>query len=458
LENQSSPATDANNFSLSSCLQCAKCGCEQLVDNETSIDCGQCHQSYPQLEFGNIAIPFVFADVNAAIHAWCARINGFKQSIEDDIENISEQSKNKKNSKLTRERLKSLLKLKKQYSKQITDHVKCLKLCAPEQYIYSSNEIAKNQGIDSYINNIFRDWCWDNGENQELLESVNDVIHDDYHAGVVLTLGSGASRFSYDFHSKYNANHSVLLDINPLLLGYAAKIINGQTVELNEFPVAPLSIKDYALEQQCKAENAKQHKFSFLLADALDAPLTKKVFDTVLTPWVIDIIPMDLKEFIPQVNRLLKMGGLWVNTGSLAFFHSNQQWNYSQEEVIDLLKKYGFDDIQVSRKKINYLNSPHSAHERIENVFCFSAKKKFDSLPSKKFNHLPNWVNDFHVSIPDQAELIAASSKHLLQAQVLSAIDGERSIINIAELLAKQYDMSQDSAIAAVRQILIDNI
>jgi|TARA_B110000238_G_C16057470_1_gene408915 hypothetical protein len=50
------------------------------------------------------------------------------------------------------------------------------------------------------------------------------------------------------------------------------------------------------------------------------------------------------------------------------------------------------------------------------------------------------------------------SSKHLLQAQVLSAIDGERSIINIAELLAKQYDMSQDSAIAAVRQILIDNI
>jgi ubiquinone/menaquinone biosynthesis C-methylase UbiE len=218
-------------------------------------------------------------------------------------------------------------------------------------------------------------------------------------------------------------------------------------------------MKDYAVEQQCKVESTnKQHEFSFLLADALDVPLNGKIFDTVLTPWLIDIIPVDLKDFIPQVNRLLKAGGLWVNTGSLAFFHSNQQWNYSQEEMVDLLKKYGFCDIKVSRRKINYLNSPHSAHGRIENILSFSAKKKFGSLPVKKFNYLPEWINDFNLSIPNQAELMAASSKHLLQAQVLSAIDGERSIIKIAELVARQYEMSHDSAIAAVRQILIDNL
>ena len=158
------------------------------------------------------------------------------------------------------------------------------------------------------------------------------------------------------------------------------------------------------------------------------------------------------------MNRLLKVSGLWVNTGSLAFLHSKQQWNYSQEEVVDLLRTYGFDDIQVNRSKINYLNSPHSAHGRIENVFSFSAKKKFDSPPLRKFNYLPDWINDHSASIPNQAELMVHSSKLLLQAQVLSAIDGERSIIKIAELLAKQYDMSGDSAIAAVRQILIDNL
>jgi transcription elongation factor Elf1 len=458
LGNQINQVTETLCFSLSSYFQCPKCGAEELVENQSSYDCSQCHQSYPQFKFGNIAIPFVFADVNAAIHAWCARINGFKKTNEEEVERISHQSKDKTSSKLTRERLRSLLKLKKQYRQQITEHLKCFEQYAPEKYVYSSNEIAKNQGVDSYVNNIFRDWCWNNGENEELLESINDIVQYDYQAGLTLTLGTGASRFSYDFHSRYNAKHSVLLDINPLLLGCAAKIMNGETVELNEFPVAPLSKQDFAVEQQCNTDNKNQHEFSFLLADALDAPLIKKVFDTVLTPWVIDIIPMDFRDFIPQVNRLLKAGGLWVNTGSLAFFHNNQQLNYSQEEVVDLLRKYGFDDIKVNRAKINYLNSPHSAHGRIENVFSFSAKKKFDSLPTKKFNYLPDWINNQHVSIPNLADLLALSSKHLLQAQVLSAINGERSIIKIAELLAKQYEMSEDSAIAAVRQILIDNL
>ncbi|MFK7794480.1 MAG: methyltransferase domain-containing protein [Gammaproteobacteria bacterium] len=450
-------ATKVLHSSLQSYLQCPKCGCEQLNKNSTSFDCDQCNQSYPQLEFNNVAIPFVFEDVDAAIHAWCARINGFKKTIGEEIDHINDQLTDKNISKLTRGRLKSLLKLKKQYCQQITDHLKCFDQYTVEQYLYSGNKVAKNQGVDSYVNNIFRDWCWNNGENEELLESVSDVMKPDYCAGETLTLGSGASRFSYDFHQRYKSKHSVLLDINPVLLGCAAKIINGETITLNEFPLAPLEIQDFSVEQQCKIDDEKKHEFSFLLADALNAPLVKKTFDTVLTPWVIDIIPMDFRDFIPQVNRLLRVGGLWVNSGSLAFLHHKQQWNYCQDEVVDLLKKYGFDDIQVSRSKINYLNSPHSAHGRIENIFNFSAKKKFDSLPSKEFNYLPDWINNQNLSIPNQSELVAASSTHLLQAQVLSAIDGDRSIIKIAALLAKQYDMSEDSAVAAVRQILIDN-
>lgn len=458
MENQTKPATEALSFSLTPYLQCAKCGCTQLTDNASSIDCTECKQSYPKLKFGDIAIPFVFADVDAALQSWCARINGFEKKILEEIECISDQLNNKNISKITKDKLKSLLRLKKQYKHQIKEHLECFECYDHRQHVYSSNEIAKNQGIDSYINNIFRDWCWENGENEELLESVNQVVDDSYQAGQTLTLGAGASRFSYDFHVEYNVQHSVLLDINPVLLGNAAKIINNKKITLNEFPVAPLTANDFAIEQQCQIDSKHSHDFSFLLSDALDVPIIEKTFDTVLTPWVIDIVPMDFRAFIPRVNRLLKKGGMWINTGSLAFFHSDPVWNYSQEEVIDLLKKYGFENIRVNRSKINYLNSPHSAHGRIESVFSFSAKKKFDPKAPDKFSYLPDWVNDHGVSIPNQTELMAASSKHLLQAQVLSAIDGERSIKVIAELLAKQYDMSVDSAIAAVRQILIDNL
>jgi len=53
--------------------------------------------------------------------------------------------------------------------------------------------------------------------------------------------------------------------------------------------------------------------------------------------------------------------------------------------------------------------------------------------------------------------LLVSSSKHLLQAQVLAAIDGERSGDDIAKLIAKEYGMPLPSANAAVRQILMDN-
>ncbi len=457
MRSQLDQSTEASH-SLPLCLQCPKCGSDKLTEYSDHIDCDQCKQSYPQFKFGNIAIPFLFADVDAAISAWRARINGFKVTVDQAIENLSTQSKDKNLSRLTRERLKSLLKAKKLYKQQIIDHLECFEKFSLENYVYSASEVDKNQGVESYINNIFRDWSWNNGENEELLESINKVVDADYQAGVSLTLGAGASRFSYDFHEKYNAKHSLLLDINPVLLGSAAKIINGGVIELYEFPIAPVSIENYSIHQECKIVSKNPQEFSYLLADALNAPLAEKNFDSVLTPWFIDIIPMDLKDFIAHVNRLLKVGGLWINTGSLAFFHNSQQCNYSQEEVIDLLKKFGFDDVKVARTKINYLNSPYSAHGRIEEVFSFSAKKKFDTVVPRKFNYLPEWVDKINQSIPNQAELTAQSSKHLLQAQVLSAIDGKRSVIQIAQLLARQYDMSEDSAVAAVRQILIDNL
>ena len=460
---QSNQVVETASFRLLSNLQCPSCASNHLVENphESSIDCNTCQQSYPLLSFGDIKIPFIFNDVNAAIQGWCARINGFNQKIEEDIELLMSQAIDKHSAKLTRKRLKSLLSAKKQYRDQVNEHLECFSKYSLEQYAYIKNTIAKNQGVDSYINNIFRDWSWDNGENEQQLSVVNEVISDDmYKAGVTLTLGAGASRLSYDFHQEYCSTHSVLLDINPMLLGAASKILNGEVVSLNEFPVAPLSIDYFAVSKQCQLSVKQPHvqEFSYILADVLNVPLAAKTFDTVLTPWVIDIIPMDLREFIPHINRLLKTGGVWVNTGSLAFFHNNQQWNYSEQEVIDLLKKFGFDEVIVNRTKIDYLNSPHSAHGRIENVFSFSAKKKFDSVVPEMFNYFPEWINNPDLKIPNQAEILASSSKHLLQAQVLSAINGERSIAEIGHLLAKQYEMSEENAFAAVRQILIDNL
>lgn len=459
--------TQANNISevtdnnVGSLLRCPRCESEALFEDQerSLIICPDCQQAYPLLTFGHCKIPFIFSNVSIAIHDWCARINGFNKKINQEINLLTEAYKDKSTSRLTKERIKNTLNAKKSYQSQILEHLNCFDGLEIVPSVFESTKIAKNQGVDSYINNVFRDWCWENGENEEMLSALESVIQKDFNAGVCATLGAGASRLSYDFHNAYSADHSVLIDINPILLGSAKRILNNEKIKLTEFPIAPFRSEDFSVEQTCRNNNQYDNsEFTFLLADGLNAPIKYKIFDTVLTPWFIDIVPIDFKQLIPHINRLLKVGGTWLNTGSLAFFHKNQSWNYSQEEISDLLKKFGFCDIEVNRKKINYLASPHSSHGRVENVFSFSAKKKFDCVSMKPFKYLPDWIENINLAVPQQETMLTVSSNYLLQAQVISAIDGQRSIAEIGDLLAKQYGMPHDQASAAVRQILLDNL
>lgn len=444
-------------------LQCPKCSSSLAVtDASHAISCTQCNVSYPLISDSEIKIPLIFEHVDAAIQGWAARLNGFNQKIKEEQEALRHSLKDKRIASVTRQRLKSILRAKISYQEQINTQLQFFNGYDFDPALNANSSLSKNQGVDSYINNIFRDWSWENGENEELIQTLEEVCpNQEFTAGRVLTLGAGAGRCSYDFHQKYQADYSLLLDINPLLLTLANKIISGKTVPLYEFPIAPISSESYATLHQCERPSdegyALTQDFDYLLADVGNIPLKENTFDTVLTPWLIDIIPMDLREFIPHVNRLLKTGGTWLNTGSLAFFHKEVAWNYSQEEVIGLLKKYGFEVTATSRTQVNYMQSPHSAHGRVEQVFSFCAKKKFDCVTAKPHKYLPEWITNTTLPIPQLDEMVAVSSKFLLQAQVLSAVDGSRSITDIGVLLAKQYGMSEKNACAAVRKILSDN-
>ena len=171
---------------------------------------------------------------------------------------------------------------------------------------------------------------------------------------------------------------------------------------------------------------------------------------------MIDVIPQNLRDFIPRINQLLKKEGVWVNSGSLAFFHKDQTWCYSEEEVLELLEKNGFEVAASNRMTIQYLDSPISSHGRTENVFNFCAKKVKDVVVPPKYEFLPTWILDTRKSIPKHYENDIESSKHLLQAQVIGAIDGNRTIEQIGELVAKKYNLQVKDAINAVRRIMID--
>ena len=101
------------------------------------------------------------------------------------------------------------------------------------------------------------------------------------------------------------------------------------------------------------------------------------------------------------------------------------------------------------------MQSPHSAHWRHESVLSFCARKTRDVEETRHFRHLPEWLLDTSAPIPVLSELAEATSENLLRAQILSAIDGKRSIQELGNSLALEYGLRRAEAQNAVRRILV---
>lgn len=408
----------------------------------------------------------MFPDPELAHLEWSARYKGFLQQVSNEHNSLNRALNDTRLTTVGRQRVKHTLSAKREHRRQVSNLLEPVGLDAddlvPAMTHVLEKSLPKNQGLLSYHDNVFRDWAWNNGENDALLSGVEGLLAADQRdsLGAMLTLGAGAGRLSYDMHRRFSPDTSVLLDLNPLLLSLAAKVVQGEEVLLNEFPIAPIDADATAVLQKCEAPEPLQisnaGNFKFVLGDAAHPPFAAGSFDTVVTPWLIDILPDDLRHFLPQINRLLPVGGLWVNTGSLAFFNTDPCCRYSEKEVFELVEANGFDIVGVDHRTIPYLQSPHSAHGRTERIVSFAARKRIDVLPSRQATVVPEWILDTTMKVPDTVEFTIASSRHLLTAQVLAAIDGKRSINAIARLVAREYNLPLEECTLVVRRVLTD--
>jgi hypothetical protein len=353
----------------------------------------------------------------------------------------------------------------------MTQRLQITELLAPLDFDYANfdkgsdpasllrSRVPANSGIASHLPHIFRDWCWDNGESEEQFEAIRSVLNDISAAslGATLTIGAGACRLPYDIHRAFKPRLSVVMDVNPLLLFIASQIVRGESPALVEFPSAPIRESSFAVNHECFApeELGDEDAFRFLLGDGSHPPLADASFDTVLTPWLIDSIPQSLRDFSLAMNRILKVGGQWLNSGSLAFTHTDVTQRLSEEEVLECVEQCGFEITSTDRRRIPYMQSPHSAHWRHESILSFRARKMRDVEETRLFRHLPEWLLDTSSAVPTLAEFSEASSENLLRAQILAAIDGKRSIEEIGEFLAREYGLRKAEAQNAVRGILM---
>ena len=439
---------------LPALLACPRCDKTPLELSNDSFHCKACKVDFPSID----GIPWMFAEPQAALGEWRGRLQFALQQLSHEVAGLDQELKNKDMVALARRRVE-------RYRKCVESHRRKLqKLLHPvevqslqgnyESYLALRTRLPADQGLNTYYANIHRDWAWGDEENQASLKQVQAVLHDHADLGNVLVLGAGAGRLAYDVHMNVECGATIAMDFNPLLMLVAQAMANGEQLNLYEFPIAPLALEDDAVLRKLSAPAPAGKNFHLVLGDALRPPFPENSFDTIVTPWLIDIIAEDLPVLAARINRLLKKDGRWLNFGSLAFSSQKKACCYSPEEVKAIVAENGFSDPYVSQATIPYMCSPASRHGRQERVFTFSAYKERNAKKPERFTALPDWIVKGDDPVPLTASFRQQAMTTQIYSFIMSLIDGKRSIKEMAVVLESQRLMTKEEAEPAIRTFL----
>ena len=435
-------------------LACPRCDRAPLEEAEGRHRCDACQIDFPSID----GIPWLFAEPAATLREWRSRADFTLQTLADEHRQLLAAAKTGDVGDLTRQRLTAHADATRDHADRLAALLAPLKL-EPLTARFESNlafrtRLPSDQGLMTYAYNIHRDWSWGKEENEASFAIVREALAG-ASPGKTLVLGAGAGRLAYDVHMRTDAEVTVVHDFNPFLLLLARRITAGESIELYEFPIAPKSIREHAVLRKLAAEQPCRDGLHYVLADAHRPPFAKGSFDTVLTPWLIDILPERFGTLCKRVNALLADGGRWINFGSLSFHLGDPALRYTKEECAEIIAESGFDAPLFTETSMPYLCSPASRHGRQEQVLGWTAVKQRDVPKAPRHKALPDWIvlGKDPVPLLDSFHMAAASTR--LRAYILSLIDGRRSLNDIVALFDQQKIMTHEEAENAIRGLLV---
>ena len=435
-------------------LACPRCDKTPLTESDGDYHCEACKIDFPSID----GIPWMFAEPEATLGEWRGRLQFALQQLSHEAVRLE--------AELKQEHLRPLAKRRiERYKKATESHRRSLqRLLQPvdvqslqgnyESYLALRTRLPADQALNTYYANVHRDWSWGGDENEASLKQIRAVVQDSAELGNVLVIGSGASRLAYDLHMQMDCTATIAMDFNPLLLLIAKAVARGDTLKLYEFPIAPKSLEDDVVLRSLSAPEVVRDGFHFVLGDALRPPFAAQSFDTVLTPWLIDIVTEDLPTLAARINSLLRKDGRWINFGSLTFSHPERARLYSPEETKAIVAESGFSDPYVSEATIPYMCSPASRHGRQESVFSFSAYKERDVDQPPRHRALPDWIVTGKEPVPLTSSFRSQAMTTQIYSFMMSLIDGKRSIKEMAVVLENQKLMTREEAEPAIRSFL----
>jgi hypothetical protein len=415
--------------------------------------CDACGVEFPLVG----EIPWLFAEPHVALGEWRGRVDTALQTLDREHERFSAAAASASIGALTQRRLRRLADATRGHAERLEALLAPLRASA-HSASYETNlafrpPVPWDQGIMTYAYNIHRDGSWGGVENEASFDVVDGGLAG-HSPGNVLMLGAGAGRLAYDVHERTSAAATMVLDFNPLLLLLARRITTGGSVELYEFPHAPRSLDDCAVLRTLAAERAARSGLHYVLADAQRPPFAPASFDTVVTPWLVDILPEAFGNLCRRINALLREGGRWINFGSLDFHVRDPALQYSPEECAEIIAATGFDAPGFANATIPYLTSPASRHGRIERVLSWTATKRRSVAPAEPPALLPGWLANGREPVPLLDVFRTQAPATQIRGYVLALIDGRRSLDDIVAIFDRQKLMTHDEAEATIRSML----
>jgi len=416
--------------SMTAGLACPRCaeGPLDLVAN--SLRCQRCQTRYPFVG----TIPCLVPDPPLWRALWLTRLAEFVSDTQATLEGWRAEAETAVPIPRTRARIERVIAACDDQRARVEALFEELKQGDP-QLLPTRPESSSNPLLE-FSENLFRDWVW--GEKEAELTRALAARLLGESPGRLAVYGAGAGRLAVDLHQTLQPTATWALDLNPLPLLVAERLIEGEIVTLPEFPVAPHAEEEVVIMRQLRGPAAVREGFSFAFADALHPPLAPGSLDAVLTPWFVDATGRDFRETAAAVNRVLRPGGLWVNLGPLRFKQSLAE-NYTIEEIWDLVTSSAFDLAERGRDDIPYFDSPVSGSRRIETVFWFAARKVGEARAFVSPDDTPPWIADAGLPIPLTPQLVALGRKSVFAGSVISLIDGARSLSEVANEMGRLW-------------------
>lgn len=410
---------------------CPACDGRPLTEADGQLRCDACGRVYPFV--GGIAC--LMPDPALWRATWINRLAEFTAETEHSLRQWRLEAAAPGTLPRTRARIEAVIAGCEQQRSEV--HRLFQEVTGGEpQRLPTSPEAGAAGGLLRFEENVFRDWAWGDAEVNATRAIVERLVS--APLGRLAAYGVGAGRLAVEVHQTLDPSQTWAIDLNPLPLLVAARLLRGETVVLPEFPVAPHGEGGVVIQHQLRADLRPRAGFAFAIADAFQPPFAAASLDTVLTAWFIDANGRDFRETAASINRVLRPGGTWLNVGPLRFKHSLGT-TYTIEEIWDLTAEAGFELVRRSRDDVPYFDSPASGSRRIETVFSFSARKVAAARPPAARSVEPSWVTDPSQPIPVTEQLVAFGRRSVFAGSVISLVDGQRSLNDLVAEMGRLW-------------------